>query len=365
VCVRTAGRPPRHASEGRPLTRDLGAPLPPLDGTLLDGFRFECRPGCGLCCFAEPAVTRPERARLVQIEPELAFVEGRGSWSYLPHRPNGGACALLTGLRCRAHAARPAPCAMFPVTVHVSDRPQATLVLSCPGIDPGGLLRWARGRPAAQATAGLTAELDAADREWRRSGSQKELDRHRVRFRGSGAVEALAEWRAEWHRAPPWPNADDFPVEDPPPPEDGFDGLPLTFSPSRGRVALAVHPGGWELYALSEQGQAPESLGVVPPPESPPPMTGQGEQLLRGYVHYLVERDDAFDAALAEPGPEGPIEEAVAADVVRTAATALARAHVLQRSEGRDGPLDAADVWAGIRSTDAEWLDRPTVGRRF
>jgi len=87
--------------------------------------------------------------------------------------------------------------------------------------------------------------------------------------------------------------------------------------------------------------------------------------MMEAYLHYLIERDDAIDAALAEPGPAGPVDDAIAADLIRTGATALARSAVLQHRQGREGPLEAADVWAGIQATDAEWLDRPTTGRRF
>jgi Fe-S-cluster containining protein len=339
--------------------------LPALDTTLLGGFRFECRPSCGLCCFASPAVTVEERTRLLQIEPMLPVVEGDGGWSFLDHRPNGGACSLLTDLRCGAHPARPAPCAEFPVTVHVSDRAQATLVFSCPGIEPSGILRWADGPPQPAPFVGLTGEVEAARREWLRSGSVRELERHRVKFRPRRGDDAAARLRKALHETLPWPEAADFPPEDPPDSAESMSELPLTFSPRHGRLAFAAHPGGWMLLALSETGEEPRTLAVVPPPESRPAMSKAGERVLRGYLHYLVERDDLLDGVLAQPDPEGPVVMAEQADLIRTAATALARASVLQRLDGRDGPLDASDVWNGVRATDAEWLDRPTTGRRF
>jgi hypothetical protein len=311
-------------------------------------------------------VTPEERERLIQIEPDLPVIDtGRGGWSFVASRRNGGACALLTDSRCRAHAARPSPCAMFPVTVHVSDRPQATLVLSCPGLDAAGLLRWDAGPPPPVPSLGLDGELASARAEWQRSGTVRELDRHRVRFRGKeGEAEVLA-MREDLHRTLPWPEATDFPPEDPPRAEGELSELPVTFSAGLGPVAFASHPGGWLLLGLSERGVEPRTLGVFPPPEVPPPLTTAGTRMLSGYLHYLIERDDAVDAALAQPGPAGPVDDAVAADLIRTGATVLARTSVLQRSEGRTGALDAADVWSGIRSTDAEWLDRPTTGRRF
>jgi Fe-S-cluster containining protein len=340
-------------------------PLSALDTTLLGGFGFQCRPGCGLCCYAEPAVTSEERERLVQIESELEFVDGERGWAFLASRPNGGACELLSANRCRAHRARPTPCQQFPVTVHVADRAQASLVLSCPGIDPAGLLRWRSGPPPPVGPRGLRSELEAAESEWARSGTERELDRHALRRNRALPPTDLRELRGALHRELPWPSPGDFPAEEPPSAEDGFEELPMTYSPSHGRVAFASHPGGWMLFALSEDGEEPRTLGVHPPPESPPAVTAPGEELLRGYLHYLVERDDAVDGVLAQPAPEGSVEEALQADLIRTAATVLSRASVLQRLDGRDEPLDAADVWDGIRATDAEWLDRPTTGRRF
>jgi Fe-S-cluster containining protein len=336
-----------------------------LDVALLGGFRFQCRPGCGLCCFAEPAVTGEERQRLVQIEPDLEFVEGDRGWAFLTSRPNGGACELLRENRCRAHAGRPTPCQQFPITVHVSDRAQASLVLSCPGIDPSGLLRWSSGPPAPQVPVGLSSELAAAEAEWVRSGTDRELDRHAVRRGRRMPAAELRETRASLHRELPWPEEADFPAEDPPDPDDGTEELPITFVGAQGRVAFGSHPGGWMLLGISERGEEPRTLGVVPPPTSCPALSTAGEQLVHGYLHYLVERDDAVDGVFAQEGVEGPVVDAVKADLVRTAATVLSRAAVLQRLDGRDEPLDAADIWDGIRATDAEWLDRPTTGRRF
>ncbi|MCI4320909.1 MAG: hypothetical protein L3K05_01205, partial [Thermoplasmata archaeon] len=226
-------------------------------------------------------------------------------------------------------------------------------------------LRWADGPPKSAPSVGLAGEIEAARREWLRSGSVRELERHRVRFRPKRGEDSLQELRRALHDSLPWPEAADFPPEEPPDAAESMAELPVTFSPSHGRLAFASHPGGWMLLALSERGEEPRTLAVVPPPDAPPAVSSPGERVLRGYLHYLVERDDLLDAVLAEAAPAGPLESAAQADLIRTAATALSRGSVLQRLDGRDGPLDAADVWNGIRATDAEWLDRPTTGRRF
>ncbi|HYK93746.1 MAG TPA: hypothetical protein VEY07_06860, partial [Thermoplasmata archaeon] len=66
-----------------------------LESQLLHGFRFECLPGCGLCCFAEPAVDPEEAARLKARFPGLTLLPSRGGFSRISSRPNGGACSLL------------------------------------------------------------------------------------------------------------------------------------------------------------------------------------------------------------------------------------------------------------------------------
>ncbi|HKV90581.1 MAG TPA: hypothetical protein VJQ43_05220, partial [Thermoplasmata archaeon] len=256
-------------------------------------------------------------------------------------------------------------CAEFPVTVHVSDRAQATLVLSCPGLDPTGLDRWADGPPSSLPPTGLEGELRAARAEWDRTGSSKELARHRVRYRGRDSGGPIEAGRARLHHELSLPRAEDFPPEPPPEASGNLAELPLTFSESLGIVAFAGHPAGWSLHRFSEGGAEPVPLTVANPPDSLPGRTPGGDRRLRAYLHYLVERDDAFDTVLAGEAPPGPLVEHVAGDLVRTGATVLARAFVLQRLHGGHGPLDETDVWLGIRATDAEWLDRPTVGRRF
>ena len=112
-------------------------PPVPVDVSGLSGFSYACRPGCGLCCYAEPLVTPAEKPPLLRIVPSAEFVS-RGRFEFLGSHSEGGACRLLEGNRCRAHAARPSPCREFPLTAHVGVRLQATVVLTCPGVDLAG-----------------------------------------------------------------------------------------------------------------------------------------------------------------------------------------------------------------------------------
>ncbi|HTT15724.1 MAG TPA: YkgJ family cysteine cluster protein, partial [Thermoplasmata archaeon] len=105
-----------------------------LDVALVQGFSFACRPDCGLCCFASPRISPGEQHALRVVAPQATFV-GRGRDRYLSARPDGGACQFLANLRCGVHAQRPAPCREFPITVHLGERLQASVVLSCPGLD--------------------------------------------------------------------------------------------------------------------------------------------------------------------------------------------------------------------------------------
>ncbi len=114
------------------------------------GLRFECQPGCGLCC------TRHDGHDFVYLHPEdvwrLALALGlpaaelrrrhtlrdRG-WTAL--RMAEGACPFLRAGRCRVYASRPAQCRTFPFWPENLRFPAAWRALRafCPGIGRGGL----------------------------------------------------------------------------------------------------------------------------------------------------------------------------------------------------------------------------------
>ncbi len=344
-----------------------------IDTGLLRAFRYACRPDCGLCCFASPRTTPEEIVTLRRLDPSLRWVE-RGRDRFLSSRPDGGACQALAAHRCRVHAARPHPCREFPVTVHVGHRLQASLVLSCPGIELSALRAVpARSRDSLPEPLGLDAELRALRERLDSSVARRMREASRRgraierRLRREGRWRDDAEVRAELGHAVPLPVDEDFPVEPPPRRADGLEHLPLFFDGREGPVGLADSIGGWEALELSERGGG-ETRGLFVPPDRVPPLEREAEALLRGYLAYWLERDSFLASVHLE------MLEADAGDVVAWAADALrevgaqtlARASVRRKLDrGEEGRLAVSDVERGITATDQDWLDRPTWGDRY
>ncbi|MCI4354163.1 MAG: YkgJ family cysteine cluster protein, partial [Thermoplasmata archaeon] len=153
-----------------PPRRDDGASEPAprpgaaLDTDLVAGFAFACRPDCGLCCYAAPSLREGELGALLAILP--SFTTDRDHPGQIPSRADGGACSMLVRNRCSVHAARPGPCAEFPLSSHLSDRIQVSVVLSCPGLRLDALRGPAvpRDGAAPRIDTSLSSELEAVRR---------------------------------------------------------------------------------------------------------------------------------------------------------------------------------------------------------
>jgi hypothetical protein len=347
-------------------------PTVPVDISTLSGFSYACRPECGLCCYAEPLVAPAEKAGLVRIVPEAEFVT-RGRYEFLRSHSDGGACLLLETNRCLAHPARPSPCREFPLTAHVGVRVQATVVLSCPGVDLsplhdyGGPERAAPPRGFDTELAALRARVDGSVRRSLDTSGRRRRQIERTltadgRWREEDAV------RGRLRDQVPTPVADDFPVEGPPSQREGLASLPLFFDRRAGPVALASQAGGWELVELYPTGGVRSSLGVVPPPDRPPALSDDAARTLAGYLRYWLERDLLFGVvhlAMLEDH-EGSVTDRVAAELRRIAAVTLSRAHVLATlRHGNVGRLSDDDVRDGLRATDQDLLDRASWGTRL
>lgn len=346
---------------------------PPVDRALLAGFSFRCRPGCGLCCYATPAVTPSEQARLVQLEPAAPFFEEGTGFARIASRPNGGACYFLSDNLCRCHPIRPFPCAEYPLGLHVGERSQLTVQLACPGVDLAPLLGWGEGAPSRTEPAGVDAELDAIAREYREQpvrewieAARRELRQLSRRLGRNGIDWDLAEARRGLERSPPLPAPSDYPAEAPPEEEAPLESLPIFFDPDFGRVVLRDTAAGWELLAVAEAGDAVRSLGRFEPPARPPGLAPDAERLLRGYLRYAVGRDHVVYSVLEELAREPSVSPGAALETRLRwlGATVLSRGSILARArDGERSRLRREEVEAGIRATDAELMDRPTLGR--
>lgn len=350
---------------------DARGTSPELDTELVRGFRFQCRPDCGLCCYAEPRIEVGERTRLLQIVPELEL-RGTGTHRYVAARPDGGACQLLADQRCRAHGARPAPCREFPLVVHIGERLQATVVLSCPGVDLDGLAPDAGGREVVSES--LASELESLRARIQPATARRLVEAGRRRRRRVRELTADGRWedeavvRRRLFSAPPRPRDEDFPVEDPPTKDDGLEHLPLFFDRRASPLALAAGLGGWELLELSPSGGVRRSWGVVPPPDRRPATDAEATALLDRYLAYWLRRDALFGFVLEEmaTSDDGTVGEWVERELREIGATVLARADVRARSSRGDvAQLRREDIADGIRATDQDYLDRPTWGDRL
>jgi len=297
----------------------------------------------------------------------------KGGATFLRARPDGGACGLLDGLRCAAHAARPHPCREFPVHVQLGSRLQASLVFSCPGIDLGPL---AAGSPYASRSRShdFDAELTSVAERLGPSVERRMKDAARRRGRIVRSLEREGRWVEEEEVRDllrshiPRPGPDDFPVGDPPSTEDGLEVLPLYFDGRAGPVALAAGLGGWEALELRPCGGVERHLGSIPPPAVPPSLTSEAEALLVGYLRYFLERDLLFAYALPRMAEEGEdsVTEWVEEELREIGATVVSRASVRAKLAGGGlGPLSAVDLVNGIRATDQDLMDVSTWGDRL
>ncbi|HYA70961.1 MAG TPA: YkgJ family cysteine cluster protein [Thermoplasmata archaeon] len=346
------------------------APPSELDVNLLAGFTFGCRPDCGLCCFTSPRLEGDDEQRLRLAVPSVRIRNQGGARCVAAHS-GGGACTLLSRLRCTAHAARPAPCREFPISVHVGTRLQASLVLSCPGVSLGPLRDFASTIPTPPL--GLEAELASVRERITPAVERLRTDCTRRRRR-------IARQLAQQHR---WmeddevrdrlrgrrliPTADQYDPGELPGVEDGLERLPMFFDGRAGPVGLAHRTGGWEALELFPEGGA-EPVGAAVPPDAPPSLDRAAEELLEGYLRYWVARD-CFLAAIHHEMlslAEGNVLETALAQLQSIGSDVLARASFRTRLRGEAGTrLTAREIELGIRATDLDWLDRPSWGSRL
>ncbi|MGI0054049.1 MAG: hypothetical protein ACRECR_07345, partial [Thermoplasmata archaeon] len=153
-----------------------------------------------------------------------------------------------------------------------------------------------------------------------------------------------------------------------PPFDAPLEELPIFFDERFGRVVARVGPvrGSYELLALRETGGVADRIGAFAVPESPWRLGAGARELLEGYERYLLARDHFLWSTYLEieSGAEGPLEDRLRGNLGEAAAEVLRRAAVRARALGDPAPeLGREAVLRGIRATDSELMDRPTLGR--
>lgn len=349
---------------------------PPLDLSLVRGFGFTCRPDCGLCCYATPHVTPDEKARLLQIEPSAPFIllEDEGT-ECIEARPDGGACHFLDANQCRIHTARPRTCQRFPINIHLGARAQASVILSCPGLSLDPLDRAGMPTPIPGPTRGLDAELAAVAEtfraepvgQWLRTTARD----HELLHRRLSRVQPDSDpAQVRLTVAEDLPKLSDVDIEgDALPPIDGdLSDLPMVFVLGRGRLALGRGPDGWEAVTLRESGGVKERFGPWELPTHARALDPGAKARWEGYLRYLLGRDHILDVAYLDvrSAPRVNVPESVRGLLLEAGEMVIGRAWLLASLRG-DPPasLGVADIDLGIRATDADIMDVPSLGRNF
>ncbi|MDD1769850.1 MAG: YkgJ family cysteine cluster protein, partial [Methanomassiliicoccales archaeon] len=106
----------------------------PLDLSELSGRKFVCLDNCQLCCLCQPELLEDEERFFKRNFPDRV-VSRRTPHRHtaLAMKQGGGPCIFLDGGRCAVYQQRPHYCRAFPFHIHLSDRAQVELDLSCRG----------------------------------------------------------------------------------------------------------------------------------------------------------------------------------------------------------------------------------------
>jgi Fe-S-cluster containining protein len=125
----------------------------------MSGLRFECQPGCTVCCQRKGFVylTEDDIARAAEfLGLTVAEFEQRCIYRTRNLRrlriPRGGLCRFLRADGCSIHPAKPTQCRIFPFWPELmeSGRQWRRTAVWCPGIGKGELVQIETARTLAQ-----------------------------------------------------------------------------------------------------------------------------------------------------------------------------------------------------------------------
>jgi Fe-S-cluster containining protein len=367
----------------------------PLDLSELEGRRFYCIDDCQLCCLCQPELLQQEEQYFKRNFPQRIVTRRT------PHRhtalalKNGsGPCTFLDNRRCSIYPNRPHYCRQFPFHVHLMDRVQVSLDLSCRGVWVGkgedtipiGLelvnenerqlrvgLEEAKGvhrqflancreagmevspknlRASFEAVACRSSELPFLG--WMLDQSVEDqpldLDKHPTDF-------ALDAARAEELRqAAMEVSLESLSSEDPL-------SSPVYCDPEGKWNVFISSDGELEMYQLLEDGGMERKWGIDPKKVPLLAPEGLGAKLFVDYLNILNHRDSVLGYAyylLDDYGYDDELPNVYYGVLSSSGLDLLWRASLIAYLNG--GVLDDKGVREGIIFYDMDRLDAPTIG---
>ena len=131
-----------------------------VDLSELEGRKFTCVEGCGLCCLCQPELLEQEVPYFKKNYPNRIVAKRQPHKHFaLSMKKKVGSCSFLNDRRCDVYNLRPHYCRQFPFHIYVGTRVQVELDLSCRGV-------WLnKGDDCTPLGAQLVAENDRAIRQ--------------------------------------------------------------------------------------------------------------------------------------------------------------------------------------------------------
>jgi len=360
-----------------------------IDLSELEGRSFACLDGCGSCCLCQPELLPKEAEFFRRARRSAVVMAGEPAHPALALKKGQGACVLLGGeRRCEFYRDRPHYCRQFPFHVHLGDRAQVVLDLSCRGAWAGAgdalregraLVQKSRNRiaDALDVTKGVYAEFESICRE---AGVFKPAPELR------GAMESaiprmadpqylmrMLEASAEEDEMAMPEEAASYPVSEleASAAEAGLESLaaedvfsaPLYCDPQMRWLALLASDGGVDVREIRDDGSLADGRRIEAADVRLLRPEGDGLDVYLSYLSVLNRRDSMMGYAywLMDEYDYGDFLANTYFGAMAAAATDLLwRSSLIAMLNG--GRLDRAGMIEGIIAYDQDRLDAPVIG---
>jgi len=367
----------------------------PLDLSELEGRRFDCLDDCQLCCLCQPELLPQEEQFFRRNFPQRIVTRRT------PHRhtalalkKGSGPCTFLDDRRCSVYPNRPHYCRQFPFHVHLMDRVQVSLDLSCRGV-------WA---DSGEDATGIGLKLVSENERQLQAGLEESRSVHRqflANCRDAGIRVLPKDLRTRFE-AVSRHAADlsflgwmlDQSMEDEPldlerhTSESSMDAaksdelrqaameVSLESLSSEDPMSSPVYcdaDGDWtvfissdgelDVYQLLEEGGMERKRGIDPKKVPLLAPEGMGAKLFVDYLNLLNSRDSVLGSAyylLDEYGYDDELPNVYYGVLASSGLDLLWRSSLIAHLNG--GVLDDNGVREGIIFYDMDRLDAPTIG---